>query len=118
LSSQPGQAGAAEKLAHARRLDDPDEHGGGAGAVSQHGWTGAGWPAEWAERYQDHDLVFARVNGHRCGRDWVSDRSHELTEQAGPKRVRLQDLRHLAATLMLTAGVPLALASTALRHTT
>jgi hypothetical protein len=50
--------------------------------------------------------------------DWVLDRFHELTEQAGLPRVRLHDLRHLAATLMLTAGVPLALASKVLRHAT
>jgi len=32
--------------------------------------------------------------------------------------VRLHDLRHLAATLMLTTGVPLALVSKVLRHPT
>ena len=75
----------------------------------------AGGHAEWAE---DHDLVFARVNGTPVRPDWVLDRFHELTEQAGLLRVRLHDLRHLAATLMLTAGVPLALVSKVLRHAT
>jgi integrase len=74
--------------------------------------------AEWAECYENHDLVFARVNGAPLRPDWVLDRFHELTEQAGLPRVRLHDLRHLAATLMLTAGVPLALASKVLRHAT
>jgi integrase len=78
----------------------------------------AGGRAEWAECYEDHDLVFAWVNGAPLRPDWVLDRFHELTEQAGLPRVRLHDLRHLAATLMLTAGVPLALVSKVLRHAT
>ncbi|MFN2497003.1 MAG: tyrosine-type recombinase/integrase [Pseudonocardiaceae bacterium] len=48
--------------------------------------------------------------------DRVLDRFHELTGQAGHPRVRLHDLRHLAATLMLTSSVPLALVSKTLRH--
>lgn len=44
------------------------------------------------------------------------DRFHELTEQAGLPRVRIHDLRHLAATLMIASGVPLALVSKTLRH--
>ena len=39
-----------------------------------------------------------------------------LTESAGLPRIRLHDLRHLAATLMLTNGVPLPLVSKTLRH--
>lgn len=50
--------------------------------------------------------------------DWVLDRSQELTEQARLPRVLLHNLRHLAAMLMVTEGVPLALASKVLRHPT
>ena len=32
--------------------------------------------AEWAECYEDHDLVFARVNGTPVRPDWVLDRFH------------------------------------------
>jgi integrase len=71
---------------------------------------------EWAECYEDQGLVFARVNGKPLRPDWVLDRFHDLTDQAGMPRVRLHDLRHLAATLMIMSGVPLALASKALRH--
>ena len=46
----------------------------------------------------------------------VLDRFIALTAAAGLPRVRLHDLRHLAATLMLAAGVPLALVSKTLRH--
>lgn len=74
--------------------------------------------AEWAEAYEDDDLVFARVNGAPLRPDRVLDRFHELTKEAGLPRVRLHDLRHLAATLMITSGVPLALVSKTLRHAT
>ncbi|MGH4009778.1 MAG: site-specific integrase [Pseudonocardiaceae bacterium] len=72
--------------------------------------------AEWDEAYEDDDLVFARENGAPLRPDWVLDRFHDLTEAAGLPRVRLHDLRHLAATLMITSGVPLPLVSKTLRH--
>lgn len=71
---------------------------------------------EWAEAYEDDGLVFARENGAPLRPDRVLERFHDLTEQAGLPRVRPHDLRHLAATLMLTSGVPLPLVSKTLRH--
>jgi len=71
---------------------------------------------EWAEAYEDGDLVFARENGTPLRPEYVLGRFHALTEDAGLPRVRLHDLRHLAATLMLAAGVPLPLVSKTLRH--
>ena len=61
--------------------------------------------AQWAECYEDRELVFAQVNGKPLRPDRVLDRFHELNAQAGLPRVRLQDLRHLAATLMQMGGV-------------
>lgn len=72
--------------------------------------------AEWGDAYQDLGLVFARESGAPLRPEWVLDRFHALAEQAGLPRVRLHDLRHLAATLMITSGVPLALVSKTLRH--
>jgi len=72
--------------------------------------------AEWGEAYQDIGLVFARENGTPLRPEYVLARFLVLTEAAGLPRVRLHDLRHLAATLMLAAGVPLALVSKTLRH--
>jgi integrase len=46
----------------------------------------------------------------------VRRRLHALSDAAGVRRCRVHDLRHLAATLMLTAGIPLPLVSKALRH--
>ena len=72
--------------------------------------------AEWGEAYQDIGLVFARENGQPLRPEHVLARFLVLTEAAGLPRVRLHDLRHLAATLMIAAGVPLALVSKTLRH--
>jgi integrase len=39
-----------------------------------------------------------------------------LTAEAGLPRIRVHDLRHLAATIMLSSGVPIAMVSKTLRH--
>ncbi|MGQ0776791.1 MAG: site-specific integrase [Pseudonocardiales bacterium] len=72
--------------------------------------------AEWAEAYEDDELVFARENGAPLRPDGVLAQFHVLSEAAGLPRVRLHDLRHLAATLMISSGVPLPLVSKTLRH--
>lgn len=72
--------------------------------------------AEWGDAYQDLELVFARENGQPLRPERVLYRFQVLTAQAGLPPVRLHDLRHLAATLMLAAGVPLPLVSKTLRH--
>ncbi|MDP9460865.1 MAG: site-specific integrase [Actinomycetota bacterium] len=71
---------------------------------------------EWADGYEDSGLVFTRENGTMLRPEYVLRRFHELSADAGLPLVRVHDLRHLAATLMLTAGVPLALVSKKLRH--
>jgi integrase len=60
--------------------------------------------------------VFARENGVPLRPEWVLDRFKVLTAAAGLPQVRLHDLRHLAATLMISSGVPLAVASKMRRH--
>jgi integrase len=72
--------------------------------------------ALWAEAYEDDQLVFCRENGAPLRPEYVLRRFHELSDAAGLPRVRVHDLRHLAATLMLASGVPLPLASKMLRH--
>jgi integrase len=72
--------------------------------------------AQWGDAYEDHSLVFARENGAPLRPEFVLRRFHELSDEAGLPRVRLHDLRHLAATLLLTSGMPLAVASKMLRH--
>lgn len=72
--------------------------------------------AQWGDAYEDDGLVFARENGAPLRPEYALKRFHELSDAAGLPRVRLHDLRHLAATLMLANGVPLAVASKMLRH--
>lgn len=70
----------------------------------------------WGDGYEHGDLVFARENGSLLRPEYVRRRLHALSADAGLPRVRVHDLRHLAATLMISAGVPLALVSKTLRH--
>lgn len=55
--------------------------------------------------WEDHDLVFCQVNGRPLDRrsDWRAWKS--LLREAGLREVRLHDMRHTAATLLLSAGV-------------
>jgi integrase len=71
---------------------------------------------QWGAAYEDDGLVFARENGTPLRPEYVLRRFYELTAAAGLPRVPLHNLRHLAATLMLGSGVPLAVASKVLRH--
>lgn len=68
--------------------------------------------------YQEQDLVFTRRGGQPLRPEYVLRRLHTLTDEAGLPRIRVHDLRHFAATTMLSSQVPLAMASKAMRHST
>ena len=70
----------------------------------------------WGDAYQPHDLVFARKNGAPLRPEYVTRRFVALTKAAGLRQVRLHDLRHGAASLMLAAGVPMAIGLKMLRR--
>ena len=72
--------------------------------------------ARWGAAYQDHDLVFARENGLPLRPEYVLRRFRSLAADAGLPRARVHDLRHLAASMMIAAGVPLPIVSKTLRH--
>ncbi len=63
-----------------------------------------------------HDLVFAREDGTGLHPEYVTRHFHRLAKAAGLRQVRLHDLRHGQASLMLAAGVPLAVVSKRLGH--
>ncbi|GHD78179.1 tyrosine-type recombinase/integrase [Streptomyces goshikiensis] len=63
-------------------------------------------------------LVFCRPDGRPLGPHQVLDRLHQLSTDAGVPRITVHDLRHLAATITITAGVPLTVVSKTLRHST
>lgn len=56
--------------------------------------------------YKDHGLVFAHEDGTPLHPDRVSKTFRSSSKRAGVPEVRLHDLRHCHATLLLLAGVP------------
>jgi len=61
-------------------------------------------------------LVFASVEGGPLRPQWVLDQLRKRTAEVGLPTIGLHDLRHTAATIMITAGVPIATVSKTLRH--
>jgi integrase len=66
--------------------------------------------------YLDQGLVFCDVAGEPLHPDGVTQRFDRLVRNAGLRRIRLHDLRHTAATLMLEKGVPLKAVAERLGH--
>ena len=71
-----------------------------------------------AARQPGHDLAFTRRAGQPLRPEYVLRHFHDLSAQAGLPRIRVHDLRHFAATTMLSSQVPLVMASRTLRHST
>jgi integrase len=90
--------------------------GGTIGVLLEHRLRQDAERAEWGAAYVEHDLVFAREDGNPLPLDHVTKRFRELAVAAGLRPVRLHDLRHGAASLMLAAGVNIALVSKRLGH--
>ncbi|MGA4561504.1 tyrosine-type recombinase/integrase [Uniformispora flossi] len=63
-------------------------------------------------------LVFTRPDGRPLRPQTLLDRFRRLSAEAGLPRITMHDLRHLAATLTIAAGVPLVVVSKTLRHST
>jgi integrase len=68
--------------------------------------------------YRDQDLVFTRHDGQPLRPEYVLRHLHQLTGEAGLPCIRVHDLRHFAATTMLSSQVPLPMASKTMRHST
>ncbi|MCM3687687.1 site-specific integrase [Kocuria rosea] len=85
---------------------------------------------EWGSEYADHDLVFCAEDGNPLRPERVDRLFHRLTETVlvpanrddpnGPKvplrKVRLHDLRHGQASLLMAAGVDMNVISKRLGH--
>ncbi|WP_308271549.1 site-specific integrase [Kitasatospora sp. SUK 42] len=63
-------------------------------------------------------LVFQRPDGRPLHPEYVLNHFHDLSRDAGVSRTTVHDLRHLAATISISAGVPLTVVSKTLRHST
>jgi integrase len=68
--------------------------------------------------YQDHDLVFARVDGTPVHPDYFTQSFERVVARLDLPRIRLHDLRHTHATLGLAAGIPAKVMSDRLGHAT
>ncbi|HEX5158878.1 MAG TPA: site-specific integrase [Ktedonobacterales bacterium] len=67
--------------------------------------------------WQEHDLVFCSSQGHPLdGRNLTRRTFAAVLMRAGHPRVRFHDLRHTAATAMMSSGVPDKVASEVLGH--
>ena len=56
------------------------------------------------EKWQEHGLFFCNTNGDYLNPDYLLAQFHRLLEHAGLPRMRLHDLRHSAATILLGKG--------------
>ncbi len=72
--------------------------------------------ATWGAAYVDNGYVFAREDGTALSPEQVTKTFTRLARQAGLRPVRLHDLRHGQASLMLAAGVDIAVVSKRLGH--
>jgi len=70
------------------------------------------------EFYRDYGLVFTRPSGRPLRHEYVLRHLHLLCDEADLPRIRVHDLRHFAATTMLSSQVPLAMVSKTMRHST
>lgn len=68
--------------------------------------------------YEDDGLVFAHEDGSPLRPEWVSKRFGTLATAASLPRIHLHDLRHSAASVALSAGVPMKVVSERLGHST
>ncbi|MFI9588646.1 tyrosine-type recombinase/integrase [Streptomyces sp. NPDC052236] len=71
---------------------------------------------EWGDGWVDTGRIFTQEDGSILHPGKVSDLFERLVEAAGLPPIRLHDLRHVAATLMLAAGVDIKVVSETLGH--
>jgi integrase len=90
--------------------------GGSARAPGSPSRERLAWGPAWGPVWGDSGKVFTRENGEPLHPAMVSDRFHTLVIAAGLPPVRLHDLRHGAASLMLAAGVDLKVVQETLGH--
>jgi len=74
-------------------------------------------PEEAGERWREQGFVFTNeVGGPLDGHNLARRHLRRILEEAGLPQIRLYDLRHTAATLALSAGVPVKVVSEMLGH--
>ncbi len=67
-------------------------------------------------RWQEHDLIFTTSIGTPCDPSNLRKDFLKVLDAAGLPKMRLYDLRHTSASLMLNQGIPVIIASKRLGH--
>lgn len=98
------------------RIVDLDETT--AGALALHRLAQDGEREQWADAYEDHDLIFCQENGRPYDPTRITAEFRQAVEESGLPRIRLHDLRHGAASLHLAAGTSIEIVSKLLGHST
>lgn len=70
----------------------------------------------WRKDNTSSMLVFSNAHGQPLTPTWVRKQLDDLAEAAGVPRVTIHELRHIAATRMMRAGVPLVVAQQRMGH--
>ena len=70
------------------------------------------------DAWQDHDLIVCTSTGTPINPNNVTRSYQRLVMLAGVPEIRVHDLRHTAATMLLRAGVPAKIVSERLGHAT
>jgi integrase len=86
------------------------------GMLLVHRLTQDGQRSQLGAAYADHDLVFAEDDGNPWHPNYVTKTFTKITRDAGLRRIRLHDLRHGRASLMLAAGIDITVVSKMLGH--
>ena len=86
------------------------------GALMAHRFAQEAERMQWGSGYTDNGRVFAREDGTDLSPGQVTKIFSRLAEAAGLRQVRLHDLRHGAASLMLAGGVDVAVVSKRMGH--
>ncbi|AWN23971.1 hypothetical protein DKM44_12645 [Deinococcus irradiatisoli] len=63
-------------------------------------------PQQAAEAWEDHGFVFTTVTGAPVRPDALAKAFEKLAQRAGVPRIRFHDMRHTAASLMISQGIP------------
>ncbi|MGW3322524.1 tyrosine-type recombinase/integrase [Streptomyces virginiae] len=71
---------------------------------------------EWGPAWIESGRMFTQEDGERIHPGWLTDQFERLVELSGLPPIRLHDLRHVAASLMLAAGVDVKIVSETLGH--
>ncbi|WP_105618650.1 site-specific integrase [Vallitalea okinawensis] len=70
----------------------------------------------FGEEYKDHDLVICKENGEPMNPNSFSQKFRRKLKREGLRHIRVHDLRHTNATLMLDAGISPKVAQERLGH--